>query len=41
MKLWTFIKEHMLLNPTQEICENNASMTYEDELFGQRAFPEH
>ena len=38
MKLWTFIKEHMLLNPTQEICENNASMTYEDVVIWAESF---
>ena len=30
MKLWNFIKEHMLKNPKQQICENGASLSFEE-----------
>lgn len=30
MKLWSFIKEHMLRYPAQTVCENGAEMTYEE-----------
>lgn len=30
MKLWTFIKEHMMANPTQKICENEAALSFEE-----------
>ncbi|MBR5223350.1 MAG: acyl--CoA ligase [Clostridia bacterium] len=30
MKLWNYLKNKMQLNLQQEICENNASMTYEE-----------
>lgn len=30
MKLWNFIKEHMLKNPNQQICENGASLSFEE-----------
>lgn len=30
MKLWNYVKEHMLSHPNQSICENNTSLSYED-----------
>ncbi len=30
MKLWSFIKDHMLQHPIQTVCENRAEMTYEE-----------
>ena len=30
MKLWNFIKQHMLKNPEQQICENDASLSFEE-----------
>lgn len=30
MKLWNYIMEQMLKNPTQTVCENEAVMTYEE-----------
>ena len=30
MRLWNLIKEHMLKNPNQYICENSASLSFED-----------
>lgn len=30
MKLWNFIKEHMYLNSTQHICENEAQISFEE-----------
>lgn len=30
MKLWRYIKEHMMQNPTQQICENQASLSFEE-----------
>lgn len=30
MKLWNLVKEHMLKNPNQHICENSASLSFED-----------
>lgn len=41
MKLWSFIKEHMLKNPEQQICENGASLSFEEmailaEVFAKR-----
>ncbi len=41
MRLWTYLKEAMLARPGQTVCENGASMTYEEmvvfaESFSQR-----
>lgn len=41
MKLWSYIKEHMMSYPTQQICENDAKLTFEEvaiwsEIFSQR-----
>ena len=30
MKLWNFIKEHMLQKPEQQICESGASLSFEE-----------
>ena len=30
MKLWNYVKEHLLSHPSQVICEENASLRYED-----------
>ena len=30
MKLWKFIKESMLKNPNQKICENQAYLSFEE-----------
>lgn len=38
MKLWNFIKEHMLKNPEQRICENEASLTFEETAIWAEGF---
>ena len=30
MKLWEYIKENMMKNPTQQVCEGTATMSYEE-----------
>ncbi len=41
MKLWEFLKEHMLSNPEQEICENDAFMTFEEMVIWSEIFAEN
>ena len=38
MKLWNFIKEHMLKNPEQQICENGASLSFEETVIWAEGF---
>lgn len=38
MKLWTFIKNHMLANPLQKLQENNASLSFEDAVIWAEGF---
>ena len=38
MKLWNFIKEHMLKNPDQRIGENGASLSFEETLIWAEGF---
>ena len=38
MKLWNYIKENMLLRPYKIICENNASLTYEETVIWAESF---
>ena len=38
MKLWHFIKEQMLNYPHQKICENNASLSFEDTAIWAEGF---
>ena len=38
MKLWNVIKEHMLSNPTQQICENEAKLTFEETVIWAERF---
>lgn len=40
MKLWNFIKEHMYLNPTQRICENEAQISFEEAAIWAEEFAE-
>ena len=40
MKLWNYIKEHMLKQPEQRICENGASMSFEDMAIWAESFSE-
>ena len=38
MKLWHYIKEHMLKNPEQKICENGASLSFEETMIWAECF---
>lgn len=38
MKLWSFIKEHMLKNPGQRICENSVSLSFEKTVIWAEGF---
>ena len=38
MKLWSFIKEHMLKNPEQQISENGASLSFEETVIQAEDF---
>lgn len=38
MKLWNFIKEHMLKNPEQQIRENGASLSFEETVIWAEGF---
>ena len=38
MRLWNFIKEHMLKNPEQQICENGASLSFEETAIWAESF---
>lgn len=38
MKLWNFIKEHMLKNSEQQICENGASLSFEKTVIWAEEF---
>ncbi len=38
MKLWKYLKEKMLLNPKQSVCEENAAMTYEEMIIWAEGF---
>ena len=38
MKLWDFIKEHMMNKPDQKIYENNASLSFEDTIIWAENF---
>lgn len=38
MKLWNFIKEHMLKNSEQQICENGASLSFEETVIWAEGF---
>lgn len=38
MKLWSFIKEHMLKNPEQQIRENGASLSFEETVIWAEGF---
>ena len=38
MKLWTFIKEHMMANSTQKICENEAALSFEETVIWAEEF---
>ena len=40
MKLWNFIKEEMMKNPSQTVCEGNAKMNYEELVIFSEAFAE-
>ena len=40
MKLWNFIKEHMYLNPTQHIYENEAQIFFEEAAIWAEEFAE-
>ena len=38
MKLWNFLKEHMLKNPQQQICEKDASLSFEETVIWAEKF---
>ena len=38
MNLWNFIKEHMLENPSQTVCENEAEFSFENIVIWAEAF---
>ena len=43
MKLWEYIKQHLLNNPTQSVTENDATLSFEDmaiwaESFSQKLY---
>ena len=38
MKLWNFIKEHMLKNSEQQICENGTSLSFEETVIWAEGF---
>ena len=38
MKLWNHIKERMLALPSQQICENEASLSFEDTVIWAEQF---
>lgn len=38
MKLWNFIKEHMMKNPDRQICENGASLSFEQAAIWAEGF---
>ena len=38
MSLWNFIKEHLLNNPEQQICENGASLSFEETAIWAEGF---
>ena len=38
MKLWNHIKERMLAHPSQQICENDASLSFEDTVIWAEQF---
>ena len=38
MRLWNFIKEHMLKKPEQQICENGASLSFEETVIWAESF---
>lgn len=38
MKLWSFIKDHMLKNSEQQICENGASLSFEETAIWAEGF---
>ena len=38
MKLWNYIKEHMLKNPEQRICENESSLSFEETAIWTEGF---
>jgi len=40
MKLWTFLKEQMMRNPGQKVCEGNAEMSYEKLVIFAEQFAE-
>lgn len=38
MKLWEFVRTHMLKNPDQRICENQASLSFEETVIWAESF---
>ena len=40
MRLWTYIKEHMMEHSEQQICENDASLTFEEMVIWVENFAE-
>ena len=40
MRLWKFIKEEMMKNPSQAVCEGNAKMSYEELVIFSETFAE-
>lgn len=38
MSLWTYIKEHMLANPDQKICENGEALSFEETVIWAEEF---
>ncbi len=38
MKLWKYLKDKMLLNPKQRVCEDNAAMTFEEMIVFAEGF---
>lgn len=38
MNLWKFVKEHLLNNPNQRICENQASLSFEETAIWAESF---
>jgi len=40
MKLWNYIKDAMMNNPEQTVCENSVQMTYEELVIFSELFAE-
>ncbi|MGN1080861.1 MAG: hypothetical protein ACI4QV_02105, partial [Acutalibacteraceae bacterium] len=38
MRLWEYIRENMMKNPSQKVCENEAEMSYEELIIFAESF---